>query len=309
MKFGVQLSNYLTTWDDLRRCVEALDAGRWNSVWFSDHFVPPGRGRPEHADAFEGWTLAAAAAATTRKVRIGHLVLGNTYRNPALVAKMAATLDHVSQGRITLGLGAAWFKREHEAYGWTFPTMRERQDRFQEALGLIRTLFTADGPVTYEGTWYRLDNAPFAPRCHQQPHLPILVGGTGEKRTLRTLAMYGDMMNLDGWSGAGMTLDLYRHKVGVLERHCADVGRDPSEIRHTLTMPLLITGDAAAAQRFVDLLGPGSMAGPRTYLIDRIGEFAAAGVHEIVFGLHTFSNRNDPETVQQVEEQIVAAFD
>ena len=309
MRFGVQLSNYLTNWDDIRGCVEALDGGRWNSVWFSDHFVPPGRGRPETGDAFEGWTVAAAVAGITRKLRIGHLVLGNTYRNPALLAKMAATLDHISQGRITLGLGAAWFAREHQAYGWEFPTMRERQDRFQEAMGLIRALFTADGPVTYEGAYYRLGNAPFAPRCYQQPHLPILVGGTGERRTLRTLAMYGDLMNLDGWTGAGMSLELYRHKVSVLERHCADVGRDPSEIKRTVTMPLLVTDDTAVAQRFIDLLGPGSMAGPRSYLVDRIGEFVEAGVYEIMFGLHTLTNRNDPETVQQVEEQIVAAFD
>ena len=263
MRFGVQLSNYMTTWEELRLCVDALEAGSWDSVWLSDHFVPPGRGRPEDGPAFEGWTTIAAIAGMTTKLRLGHLVLGNTYRNPALLAKMACTLDQISHGRLTLSLGAAWFKREHEAYGWDFPSMRERSDRFQEAMELIRLLFTANGPVNYKGTYYRLEAAPLSPGCFQQPHLPMMVGGTGEKRTLRTLAMFGDLMNLDGWAGAGMSFELYRHKVEVLERHCERVGREPSEIRHTLTAPLLVTEDQAAAEQFVDARGPGTLAGPR----------------------------------------------
>ena len=241
----------------------------------------------------------------TQKLRLGHLVLGNTYRNPALVAKMAATLDQASRGRFTLALGAAWFKREHEAYGWDFPSMKERQDRFQEACELIRLMFTADGPVDYRGQYYQLDQAPLEPGCYQTPHTPIMVGGTGERRTLRTLAMYGDVFNLDGWARQGMSMEVYRHKTGVLDKHCEDVGRDPAEIRRTLLMPLQITEDEAATQRFVKALGPGSMSGPKSYVIDRIGEFEEAGVDEIMFG---FIRTGDIEKYQQVEEEIVAAF-
>ena len=180
MKFGVQVNVYRHTWDDIRASIETMEAGRWNSLWFADHFLPPGGSREdEHLTAFEAYTLIAVAAGMTKKLRMGHLVLGNTYRNPALVAKMAATLDQASKGRFVLGIGASWFKREHEAYGWDFPSMKERSDRFQEACELIRKLFTADGPVDYNGNYYRLDQAPLSPGCYQEPHIPIMVGGSG----------------------------------------------------------------------------------------------------------------------------------
>ena len=305
MKFGVQVNCYRTTWDDISRSIETMEAGRWNSLWFADHFLPPGRREDEHLTAFEGYTILAVAAGMTEKLELGHLVLGNTYRNPALVAKMAATLDQASRGRFVLALGAAWFKREHEAFGWTFPSMKERQDRFQEACELIRMMFTADGPVDYNGKYYQLDQAPLSPGCYQKPHTPIMVGGTGERRTLRTLAMFGDVFNLDGWAGQGMSMEIYRHKMNVLDKHCADVGRDPAEIKKTLLMPLLITEDKERIERFQKSLGKGSMAGPKNQVIDRIGEFEREGVAEIMFGgIRT----GDVASYQRVEEEIVAAF-
>ena len=306
MKFGVQVNCYRTTWEAIKASIEAMEGTRWNSVWFADHFLPPGRREDEHLAAYEGWTLIAVAAGMTRKLRLGHLVLGNTYRNPGLLAKMATTLDQASEGRFELALGAAWFKREHEAYGWTFPSMKERQDRFEEACELLRLLFTSDGPVNYQGRYYQLDQAPLSPGCHQKPHIPIMVGGTGERRTLRTLARHGDIFNMDGWAGQGMTLDVYRHKIGVLEKHCADAGRDPAEIKRTLLMPLQITEDKERIERFQKALGPGSMAGPKNEVIDRIGEFEREGVAEIMFGA---VRTGDVEMYQRIEEEIVAAFD
>ena len=306
MKFGVQVNCYRQTWKGIRTSIETMEAGRWNSLWFADHFVPPpGPREAEPLTAFEGYTLIAVAAGMTKKLRLGHLVLGNTYRNPALLAKMATTLDHASEGRFTLSLGAGWFQREHEAYGWDFPTMKERQDRFQEACELIRMLFTADGPVDYNGQYYRLDQAPLSPGCYQKPHIPIMVGGTGERRTLRTLAMHGDIMNLDGWAGQGMSIEVFRHKVNVLKQHCENVGRDPAEIKLTALMPLLITDDKEKVETFIRRLGPGSMAGSRNYLVDRIGEFIAEGIDEIMFGSIP---TGDVEAFQQVEEEIVAVF-
>ena len=306
MKFGVQVNCYRTTWEAIKASIEAMEGTRWNSVWFADHFLPPGRREDEHLAAYEGWTLIAVAAGMTRKLRLGHLVLGNTYRNPGLLAKMATTLDQASEGRFELALGAAWFKREHEAYGWTFPSMKERQDRFEEACELLRLLFTSEGPVNYQGRYYQLDQAPLSPGCHQKPHIPIMVGGTGERRTLRTLARHGDIFNMDGWAGQGMTLDVYRHKIGVLEKHCADAGRDPAEIKRTLLMPLQITEDKARIERFQKALGPGSMAGPKNEVIDRIGEFEQEGVAEIMFGA---VRTGDVEMYQRIEEEIVSAFD
>ena len=173
----------------------------------------------------------------------------------------------------------------------------------QEACELIRKLFTADGPVDYNGRYYRLNQAPLSPGCYQKPHIPILVGGNGERRTLRTLAMHGDIFNFNGWTD-GMSMESYRHKIGVLERHCEEVGRDPAQIKSTIHMPLNLTDDKESAKRFIERLGPGTMAGPRDYIVDRIGEFDDAGVEEIMFPPF-----RDAETVQRVDEEIVAAFD
>jgi alkanesulfonate monooxygenase SsuD/methylene tetrahydromethanopterin reductase-like flavin-dependent oxidoreductase (luciferase family) len=244
----------------------------------------------------------------TEKLKLGHLVLGNTYRNPALVAKMATTVDQVSHGRFILGIGAAWFKREHDAYGWTFPSMKERQDRFEEACGLIRVLFTSKEPVTFEGTYYSLDEAPLSPGSFQEPHIPILVGGTGEKRTLRTLAKYGDVMNLDGWAGGPMTAEYFHHKTGVLDRHCESVGRDPSEIKRTVLMPTMLTDDKSAAEGFIAnrRLGDGTAAGPKNYVIDRIGEIIDAGADGIMLG---GMPTDDLEQYHRVAEEVLSVFD
>ena len=199
MKFGAQINSFEADWEAISAYIAALEGGRWNSLWIADHFLPPIGDRDEGKSCFEAFTLLSVAAGMTRRVELGTLVLGNTYRNPALVAKMAATLDQASRGRLVLGIGAAWFGREHTAYGWDFPSMRERSDRLEEACKLIRTLFTAPGPVDFQGRYYRLQQAPLVPGCCRKPHIPILVGGVGERRTLRTLARYGDVFNLNGW--------------------------------------------------------------------------------------------------------------
>lgn len=308
MQFGAQVNCYRTTWDHIRAVIETMEAGRWDSLWFADHYLPPPpRREDEPLAAHEGFSLIAAAAGITQRLRLGHLVLGNTYRNPALVAKMATTVDQISHGRFTLGIGAAWFQREHEAYGWDFPSMKERSDRLEEACALLRALLTAEGPVDFNGRYYRLDQAPLSPGSYQKPHLPILVGGTGERRTLRTLAMYGDIFNLDGWARGPMTADYYHHKIGVLERHCEQVGRDPAEIKRTILMPVMVTDDETAAANFIASrsLGAGTAAGPKAYVIERIGEFIEAGVDEIMFaGLVT----SQIEQYHRFNEEILSAF-
>ena len=308
VKFGAQVGCYRNTWDSIREVVALLEAGPWESIWFADHFIPPpGRPEEEHLTAHEGFTLIAAVAGMTEKLKLGHLVLGNTYRNPALVAKMATTVDQISHGRFILGIGAAWFKREHEAYGWTFPSMQERQDRFEEACSLIRSLLKSSEPVSFDGAYYSLDNAPLSPGSFQQPHLPILVGGTGEKRTLRTLARYGDIMNVDGWAGGPMTAEYFQHKCGILDKHCEAAQRDPSEIKRTVLMPTLLTDDSAAAEGFIAnrRLGAGTAAGPKNYVIDRIGEIIDAGAEGIMLGgIPT----DDLEQYHRITEDVLGAF-
>ncbi|MFV2091379.1 MAG: LLM class flavin-dependent oxidoreductase, partial [Pseudomonadales bacterium] len=160
MEFGVQVNVYRTTWDAVKASVDAMEAGAWDSVWFADHYIPPGADRNQEAlTAFEGLSAIATAAGRTKKLRLGNLVLGNTYRNPAHVAKIAGTIDTMSEGRFTLAIGAGWYQREHEAYGWDFPSMKERQDRFEEACELIRALIRSEEPVNYQGNYYQLDEA------------------------------------------------------------------------------------------------------------------------------------------------------
>ncbi len=307
MEFGAQVGCYRNTWDNIRDVVQRLDRGRWSSVWFADHYLPPpGRKEEEHLTAHEGYTVAAAAAAMTESLRIGHLVLGNTYRNPALAAKMAATVDQISHGRFTFSIGAAWFKREHEAYGWHFPSMKERQDRLEEACNLVRQLFRSADPVTFNGKYYSLDEAPLSPGSYGEP-IPIMIGGTGEKRTLRTLARYGDIFNLDGWAGGPMTAEFLDYKWGILAQHCEDAGRDVSEIRKTILMPALLSDNKAEIDALMKGrgLGEGSAVGSKNYIIDRVGEIIEAGVDEIMFG-GILTDR--PEEFDRFDEEILSAF-
>ena len=306
MKFGAQVSCYLTDWDDISAVIAAMENGRWHSVYFADHFLPPNRpGASESLTAYEGFTAMAAVAGMTQRLRLGHLVLGNTYRNPALVAKMAGTIDHISRGRFTLAIGAGWFKREHEAYSWEFPSMRERSDRLEEACQLIRMLVSSEEPVNFSGKYYQLVDAPLSPGSYQAPHIPIMVGGTGPLRTLKTLAMYGDVFNLDGFARRGMSIDLYREKTEILEKHCERVGRDPSEIRRTILMPTMLSDDKESSDAFVEMIGPDTVAGSASYIIDRVGEFIDEGVDEIMFGRLP----NDPNEFQRFESEVIAAFD
>lgn len=314
MKFGVSVASYSTTWDDIRASIETMEAGRFESLWVPDHFIPPSSWKgAEDQPMHEAWTLIAAAAGITEKLRLGHMVIGNTYRNPALVAKMATTIDQISHGRFTLSFGAAWFKREHEAYGWTYPSVKERSDRFEEACALIRALLTSDTPVDFQGRYYQLESAPLSPASFQKPHIPIMVGGMGEKRTLRTLAKYGDIWNLDGFSvgsenarsHGGMSLELYKHKIDVINRHCEEVGRDPSEIKYTISMPTKLSNNQTEVDEFIQKVGPGTVAGNAEYIVDRVGEFIDAGVDEIMFS----PRPSDSEAIQRLDEEVVAAFD
>jgi alkanesulfonate monooxygenase SsuD/methylene tetrahydromethanopterin reductase-like flavin-dependent oxidoreductase (luciferase family) len=171
---------------------------------------------------FEAWELLAAWAAITSKVRLGTLVTGNTYRHPPVLAKMAATLDHVSDGRAIIGLGAAWHEGEHAMYGIPFPSTGGRLARMDEAARVLRLLL--DEPVaSFEGKHYRLTDAVAEPKPLQR-RLPILIGGAGEQKTLRTVARYADY-----WHGHG-TPEVIRHKLDVLAAHCAEIGRDPAEV-------------------------------------------------------------------------------
>ena len=303
--FGSQLVNEQATWDQIKAVLEVMDSGRWTSVFAYDHFIPPWHHTDEimeheFLNTLEGWSLLAACAAVTDNLKLGILVAGNTYRNPGLMAKMAATVDVVAPGRVMLGIGAGWNVREHQAYGWEFPSMRERSDRLEEACELIRKLFHS-GPeerIDYNGEYYQLKQAAFAPKSGNGEQTPIMVGGTGEKRTLKTLAMYGDIMNVIA------SPERVKHLSGVLESHCEAVGRDPSEIQKTVHVPIRIVHDEKKAE---EIRGENvwSMIGSPQYVIDRIGDFLEVGITEFTPQIRP----QRPEIYQELDEEVFSAFD
>ena len=307
--FGAQLYNVGTSWDQITSVLRVMEAGTWTSAYVYDHFVPPLGGRGvELRPNLEGWMLLGGMAAVTTRLELGALVSGNTYRNPALLAKMAVTLDEVSKGRAILGIGAGWHAREHEAYGWDFPSLRERCDRLEEACQLIRMLFHA-GPqelVNYEGKYYRLTEAPFVPNHYRgagprgrrrRDAIPIMVGGKGRKRTLKTLAQYGDIMNVIS------SPEEFKQECEVLDRHCEAVGRDPAEISRTVHIPLRIMDDEHNAKelRAGDDWKP---IGSVQRVIDKCGDFIAAGVEEFCFA----AIPQHAAVYQRLNEEVLPAF-
>ena len=310
LNFGAQIPGNQTDWSLMRDVAQTMDATRWSSAWTYDHFVPPLVFMDETGDSLEGWMTLAAIGEATTTLKLGTLVSGVTYRNPGLVAKMTATLDHNTRGRAILGIGAAWHEREHAAYGWDFPPLKERSDRLEEAVQLIRMLFHAEGPVDFRGEYYQLDNAPFAPRVHPDHEggfIQIMLGGNGEKRTLRTLARYGDICNVRG------TPQEVERLIGVIHQHCEAAGRDPSEIVLTTVMrPALVT-EQPKIDRLREVHGAGMTdeqkaglpIGPPDHLIKVFESYAAVGITGFVFE----SIPNNPRLYEQFDEQVLAAFD
>ncbi|MCU0478750.1 MAG: TIGR03560 family F420-dependent LLM class oxidoreductase [Chloroflexi bacterium] len=240
IRFGAQLWSQATTWPALADAAVASEEAGWDSVWTWDHLHAIFG--PWEQPVFEGWLAMAAIAARTSRVRVGLMVGANTFRNPGHTAKLAATLDHVSGGRAVLGIGGAWFAREHEAFGIDFgATVGERLDRLEEAVGLMRRLLDGER-FSHAGRFYRLDDALASPRPVQE-HLPILVGGSGPRKTLRTVARWAD-----GWNTSG-TLEEVAARDAILREHCAAVGRDSATIERTVSFPIVLRDDPADAVR------------------------------------------------------------
>jgi len=240
LKLGILLWSQATEWRPMLETARRLDKLGYDHLWTWDHIYAI-FGDPSQP-IFEGWSVLCAWAAVTERVRLGLLVGANTFRNPGLVAKQAATLDHISGGRAIEGIGAAWFELEHQAHGLEFGrSPGQRLDWLDQSVGVIRQLL--DGKeVTHHSEKYDFERLVHHP-LPVQPHLPIMIGGSGEKKTLRTVAKYADM-----WNGMG-PLDMMAHKVDVLKQHCADVGRDVNEIEFTLGVKLTIRDSEAEAVR------------------------------------------------------------
>ena len=237
-------------WETTRSGIEAAEELGFDAVWAPDHLML-GRDRAE----YECWTLLSAIAGFTDDVNIGSLVLCNDYRNPALVAKMAATLDVISEGRLELGLGAGWHDPEYAAYGYTYRKDFERLMRLDEAIRLIKRMWATDPGegAAFDGDHYTIDDAPCTPGPVQEPRPPILVGGTGEQVTLKLVARHADVWNTDVFNG---DIDTLEHKIDVIEDHCATVGRDPDEIEYSWDGHVICTRDEDRLEELLDVMLP-----------------------------------------------------
>ena len=244
--FGLHLPNYTfpdrppeQLFDAIVEQAKAAEAAGFGMVTVMDHLNQiPGIGQQDEP-MLEAWSALAALARETKKVRLSTLVTGVTYRNPALLAKTATTLDVISGGRAIFGIGAAWFEAEHDAFGFDFPPIKERMDRLDEALAIAKAMFTQDRP-TFEGRHYQVTNILNIPKPIQAGGPPILIGGGGEQRTLKIAARYADMTH---WFPLGR--EALRHKKDVLARHCEAIGRDPGTIELTMATPVVVTRNDA----------------------------------------------------------------
>ena len=311
MKFGAVANQGGVTWQELLEFWQEIDRGdAFDSLWLMDHFVTGfGGAFGSEGPCMEGWTALAALAQSTSRVSLGILVTGNTYRHPAILAKQATTVDQISNGRLIFGLGAAWHEYEHQAFGVRLPPVKERLDRLEEAVHVIKALWTEDRP-SFVGEYYSLDKPPYNPPNVQTPHPPFLIGGGGEKRTLRIVAQYADIANVMG------TPDEVKHKFAVLDEHCAKLGRDPKSIRRTIQAPLFLNEDPGFRERVLqgfaaarggtpEEAAEALLIGGPDEVIEKIKRYEAAGVEEMYVALWP---RFFPAVAQRFIAEVLPAF-
>ncbi|HEV8632907.1 MAG TPA: LLM class F420-dependent oxidoreductase [Chloroflexota bacterium] len=308
MQFGLQINPYYpdptgNPWPAVEKVARAVDESGFDSLWLYDHLLYEGgySGHPFSEPVMECFTTLGAIAAVTRRVRLGQLVLGVPYRNPALTAKMATTLDMISRGRSILGLGAGWHEREYEAYGYgTFEEVPVRMKRLEEAIRVVLALWT-ERPASFEGQYYRLDDVKENPAPVQKPHPPLLVGGSGEKVTLRLVARYAQFCNVSG------DPETVRHRLGVLREHCDRIGRPYDEVTRSIYTTVVVGRDEAEVtakrERLSDYVPRGgALIGTPAQLIAAFRDYARAGCQYVIFRMPDW---NDVEPVRVFAEQVI----
>ena len=260
-----------------------VEATGWDGLWYADHFMP--NAADTTAPWPEAWTTLSAIGAMVPRLRIGTLVTGNTYRHPAVLAKMAATLDHITAGRVVLGLGSGWQENEHQQYGLPFYTVAERLQRLDEACAVIKALYTQTS-ANFDGRFYQLKNASLEPKPVQQP-LPLLIGGGGEQVTLKITAKWADEWNV--W-GTPATLN---QKMAILDGHCKAMGRDPKSIKRSAVALLFMSDDAVYLERMRGTkMQQATIIGTPEDVAATVAEYAALGVDELIVPDFTLGPRD-----------------
>jgi F420-dependent oxidoreductase-like protein len=300
-------------WDLWRRIIRATEDSGFESLWRSDHFFS--LSGPTDRNALETFVSFVMVAEESERIRFGPLVCSMTFRHPSLLARMAAQVDVLSGGRFILGMGAGWNVPEHEAFGLPFPPLKERMDRLEESVQVVQALW-GEGPASFDGAHYQLREANCYPKPVQSP-LPVLIGGRGERRTLRMVARYANE-----WNVVGVDIDEYRRLAGVLEQHCADAGRDPSEIRHTqMSAPIIGRDDAELRAHFArvaekipamargdadevmaGMKARGWLVGSPAEIVDELGRREEAGVTRTMLQHHA---NDDFGTIELLASEVL----
>ncbi len=280
MRFAIFSSMGNTTWDDVVALWRHAEQTGWDAACVTDHFMP---NTPDRlGDMLESWTTLSALAALTKRMRVGTIVSGNTYRHPTVLAKMAAQVDIISGGRLICGIGAGWQENEHVAYGVPFYTVGERLKRLDEACQIL-TMLWAQERSTFKGRYYQLDDAPLMPKPVQKPRPELMIGGGGEKITLKIVARWADHWNV--WGGP----DILAKKGKILDGYCADVGRDPKAIVRSAVMVPVVSEDRAQIDKmeqvFMTRMSRDEasakdtlLAGSVAQIQDKLGRASEAGV-------------------------------
>lgn len=298
IELGVHTGQQDISLDELRRLWQHCDENGfdWISVW--DHFYEAPN-RDNEGPTYEAVSLMAAMALETKRARLGCLVFCMNYRNPALLAKSMTTIDHLSGGRLTVGLGAGWHVQEHEAYGYDFPSVKERLDRLSEGVRIVRGMLTREH-YSFGGKYYRAVNVRNNPRP-VQARVPIIIGGGGEQRTLAIAAR-----RADGWNVPYIGADVFAHKNKVLDMWCEKQGRDPRSIERSVNLHFLMSSTGAAdTSRLRPGAVAGGLSGEAQQVIDRIGEYIDGGAQRVNIAIRP---PVDWDALQEYIEDVMPAF-
>ena len=302
MRFGIWPSP-ARQWPDIVELVAHCESTGWDSAYFADHFMPNGPdATPLDGDTLECWSVMAALAASVPRLTLASLVTSVTYRHPAVLAKIACAIDQVSQGRLVLGVGAGWQVNEHAAYGIELGTITERLDRFEEAVQILDSMLRSPR-TSFDGAYFHVSDAPNQP-APTQARLPLLIGGGGERRTMRVAARYADQWN--AWT----TPDALAHKVTVLRDRCEEIDRDPSEV-HVSTQALLFlsTDESWLADKRQGGTGQPVIVGTPKEVTEIVARYREAGADELIipdFTLGSGSRRLD--TCDLFAEEVAVHF-
>ena len=317
-KIGIMLeAQEDLTWQRWHNVVDRAEALGFESLWRSDHLIPLVSDHKK--EALEAWVSFATLAVRTRKIRFGPMVSPMTFRHPSLVAKMAASIDQLSGGRLEMGLGAGWHHEEHVAFGVPFHTMRDRFEMLEEGLQVIVALWTRDD-VSFNGKHYSLEKVTCYPKPAQRPHPPIIIGGNGERRTIPLTATYADE-----WNASGLTLERFTAKREILRAHCEKAGREPDSVKCSLMATFLIGRDEGELQRRLDriqgittsghdltglssgdLVRRGWIAGTPAQVVEQMQALAQAGVWRFVLQIYDY---DDLEVLDILASDVMPLID